>query len=77
MRISVMQRLAVRRLAPVLLICFVFLGGENLGRLHAQQPTATAPPTVVFMTDFGVVDDSVALCKGVMTVSLQICGSSI
>jgi len=28
----------------------------------AQQ----APPTVVFMTDFGVVDDSVALCKGVM-----------
>ena len=25
-----------------------------------------APPTVVFMTDFGVVDDSVALCKGVM-----------
>ena len=27
---------------------------------------AKAPPTVVFMTDFGVVDDSVALCKGVM-----------
>ena len=25
-----------------------------------------APPTVVFMTDFGVVDDSVAVCKGVM-----------
>jgi S-adenosylmethionine hydrolase len=23
-------------------------------------------PTIVFMTDFGVVDDSVALCKGVM-----------
>ena len=23
-------------------------------------------PTVVFMTDFGVIDDSVALCKGVM-----------
>jgi S-adenosylmethionine hydrolase len=32
--------------------------------LYAQ--TATPPPTVVFMTDFGVVDDSVALCKGVM-----------
>lgn len=25
-----------------------------------------APPTVVFMSDFGVVDDSVAICKGVM-----------
>lgn len=24
------------------------------------------PPTVVFMTDFGVVDDSVAICRGVM-----------
>jgi S-adenosylmethionine hydrolase len=33
--------------------------------LPAQQQTAQ-PPTVVFMTDFGVIDDSVALCKGVM-----------
>jgi S-adenosyl-L-methionine hydrolase (adenosine-forming) len=33
--------------------------------LLAQQ-SAAQPPTVVFMTDFGVVDDSVALCKGVM-----------
>jgi S-adenosyl-L-methionine hydrolase (adenosine-forming) len=32
----------------------------------AQEPPAKARPTVVFMTDFGVVDDSVALCKGVM-----------
>ena len=32
-----------------------------------QRPNrGAAPPTVVFMTDFGVVDDSVALCKGVM-----------
>jgi len=30
----------------------------------AQKPAA--PPTIVFMTDFGVVDDSVAICKGVM-----------
>lgn len=34
----------------------------NTTLLTAQQP----PPTVVFMTDFGIVDDSVALCKGVM-----------
>jgi hypothetical protein len=27
---------------------------------------AAAEPTIVFMTDFGVVDDSVAICKGVM-----------
>jgi len=34
--------------------------------VKAQEPESKAPPTVVFMTDFGVVDDSVALCKGVM-----------
>ncbi len=32
----------------------------------AQQSAVQPPPTVVFMTDFGVLDDSVALCKGVM-----------
>src|SRR6202790_3997514 len=36
------------------------------GNLVAQQPSVSQPPTVVFMTDFGVLDDSVALCKGVM-----------
>jgi S-adenosylmethionine hydrolase len=34
--------------------------------LLAQAPAVQPPPTVVFMTDFGIVDDSVALCKGVM-----------
>src|ERR1700687_2920115 len=34
--------------------------------LRAQQPALQPPPTVVFMTDFGIVDDSVALCKGIM-----------
>ena len=33
--------------------------------LPADQ-ASSPPPTVVFMTDFGIVDDSVALCKGVM-----------
>jgi S-adenosylmethionine hydrolase len=32
----------------------------------AEDTTAQPHPTVVFMTDFGVIDDSVALCKGVM-----------
>ena len=35
--------------------------------LHAASDRdAKYPPTIVFMTDFGVVDDSVALCRGVM-----------
>jgi S-adenosyl-L-methionine hydrolase (adenosine-forming) len=33
-------------------------------RLSAQA--AKYPQTIVFMTDFGVVDDSVAICRGVM-----------
>jgi S-adenosylmethionine hydrolase len=32
----------------------------------ARFSRSKPPPTIVFMTDFGVVDDSVALCKGVM-----------
>ena len=32
----------------------------------APAPAAAAQPTVVFMTDFGLRDDSVAICKGVM-----------
>jgi S-adenosylmethionine hydrolase len=32
----------------------------------AQDPAKKYPPTIVFMTDFGTVDDSVPICKGVM-----------
>jgi len=34
--------------------------------LAASETAQKYPPTIVFMTDFGVVDDSVALCRGVM-----------
>jgi S-adenosylmethionine hydrolase len=44
------------------LVLLVFLGSS----LSAQKVEPKYPPTVVFMTDFGVLDDSVALCKGVM-----------
>jgi hypothetical protein len=48
-------------------ICFGLSALALLGGLlPAQQPASKYPPTVVFMTDFGVLDDSVALCKGVM-----------
>jgi len=47
------------------LLGFILLSGIAERPIVAQT-AAPAPPTVVFMTDFGVVDDSVALCKGVM-----------
>jgi S-adenosylmethionine hydrolase len=59
------MRLASR---PVLLLLLL----ATLRAAEAAEPTAPAPaatpaqPTVVFMTDFGQRDDSVAICKGVM-----------
>ena len=48
-------------------LCLVLLLALGATRVSAQQSSPPAqPPTVVFMTDFGIVDDSVALCKGVM-----------
>ena len=43
-------------------VCLFLVASSVLAQNSAQQP----PPTIVFMTDFGIVDDSVALCKGVM-----------
>jgi S-adenosyl-L-methionine hydrolase (adenosine-forming) len=55
---------AAAGLLPVLFLLGVsFLAASPL---LAQQSAPQSPPTVVFMTDFGIVDDSVALCKGVM-----------
>src|SRR6476646_5092261 len=50
------------RLAATGLLLFLFLFSVSL---VAQTPKKY-PPTIVFMTDFGVLDDSVAICKGVM-----------
>jgi hypothetical protein len=47
----------------LLLILLCVFWPENPA--HAGTASA-APPTIVFMTDFGVADDSVAICKGVM-----------
>ena len=36
------------------------------GASAASDAARKYPPTIVFMTDFGVLDDSVAICRGVM-----------
>ena len=52
---------AKSRALPVLLLALMLFVPAMAG---AQ--TAKYPQTIVFMTDFGVVDDSVAICRGVM-----------
>ena len=51
-----------------LALILVFLALPMFGNAAAAQQGTPAkyPPTVVFMTDFGTVDDSVPICKGVM-----------
>lgn len=49
----------------VLAIMYVLLAVSPM-QLRAADSAQKYPPTIVFMTDFGVVDDSVAICRGVM-----------
>ncbi len=56
------RRSAVQRIAVVLVL--LLLGGSAMPSRSAESQKY--PPTIVFMTDFGVVDDSVAICRGVM-----------
>jgi S-adenosylmethionine hydrolase len=57
------QRSCFSRFSASTSIFFLLIASVGL---HAQNPAPKYPPTIVFMTDFGVVDDSVALCRGVM-----------
>jgi S-adenosylmethionine hydrolase len=50
----------------LLLLLALLAGSIAGGAALSDSPAAVRVPTVVFMTDFGTVDDSVALCKGVM-----------
>ena len=52
-----------RRILAALGAVVVALGLSEFG---LAQPAKEHPPTIVFMTDFGTVDDSVPICKGVM-----------
>jgi S-adenosylmethionine hydrolase len=59
-----MKLVTASRSVRILLACFALLLFAS--PLLAEPPSLQPPPTVVFMTDFGIIDDSVALCKGVM-----------
>jgi len=57
------QNLALTRVLVLSLLCALFAA---VSWSQAADAAQKYPPTVVFMTDFGVVDDSVAICRGVM-----------
>src|SRR5205807_6548235 len=53
-----------RRSSTVALSLLIF--AVLLAAVAAGAQTAKYPQTIVFMTDFGTLDDSVAICRGVM-----------
>lgn len=55
-----------QRVARGILLLLALLPAALGARLSAAEAAEKYPPTIVFMTDFGVVDDSVAICRGVM-----------
>jgi len=64
MKLGFMRRIAGSVLF-VQLLAFAALGPLPVF-VAAQEQPEKYPPTIVFMSDFGTLDDSVAICKGVM-----------
>ena len=60
------QNLSKRKYLPLWVVLFSLWVCAGVRPAGAQESPAKPRPTIVFMTDFGVVDDSVAICKGVM-----------
>jgi len=54
----------IQRALASQLLCVALLALASLSR--AADAPKNYPPTVVFMTDFGTLDDAVPICKGVM-----------
>ena len=60
-------RLRIRWSQKTVLFALVSVLFSNLAAAAEASETAQKyPQTIVFMTDFGVVDDAVAICRGVM-----------
>lgn len=59
------RKIALGRITFLALLILVLVA-MPLPSQAASDGAKKYPPTIVFMTDFGLVDDSVALCRGVM-----------
>jgi S-adenosylmethionine hydrolase len=55
-----------RRATIAALMALLVLIGSLCAFASSAPPSQKYPPTIVFMTDFGILDDSVAICRGVM-----------
>ncbi len=63
---TLLQRKFASRTTMISLIVLALLAASAAQTPASSQSAQKYPPTIVFMTDFGVLDDSVAICRGVM-----------
>src|SRR5579864_4299437 len=63
---SIPIRSSQRTVLRALVLLLVLLSHIPTGAAAASETAQKYRPTIVFMTDFGVLDDSVAICRGVM-----------
>jgi S-adenosylmethionine hydrolase len=63
---TLLQRKFALRSPMIPLIVLALLVGSAAQTPASSQTAQNYPTTIVFMTDFGVLDDSVAICRGVM-----------
>jgi S-adenosylmethionine hydrolase len=60
------QGLSRRPIVATVLALLLLLASPCAFASAVAPPAQKYPPTIVFMTDFGVLDDAVAICRGVM-----------
>ena len=60
------KRTVSTRRTYILAAVFSILSAVAAPLPAASESAQKYPPTIVFMTDFGMLDDSVAICRGVM-----------
>lgn len=56
----------IRLATASLLIALFSLAAAPTAPAQNKPSATTAPPIIVFMTDYGLLDDAVSICKGVM-----------
>ena len=65
MALSIRERRLSPRRVVACMVVLLLLAAPTLMRA-GSEPAQKYPSTIVFMTDFGAVDDSVSICRGVM-----------
>src|SRR5579871_5917285 len=60
------RKIALPRTPLLIIFAIILLAFVPPPSHAAREANQKYPPTIVFMTDFGIVDDSVAICRGVM-----------